>query len=90
MIISEIKEITNQLFTDNWSIIVRNKGVNAAIEIWLATTADETVAIKSITIQPGNASVLKPSDLGVLTNPFLLIKNLSAENDAIYEVVIIG
>ena len=90
LIISEIKEITNQLFTDNWSIIVRNKGVNATIEIWLATTADETVAIKSITIQPGNASVLKPSDLGVLTNPFLLIKNLSAENDAIYEVVIIG
>jgi len=90
LIISEIKEITNQLFTDNWSIIVRNKGLNAAIEIWLAATAIETVALKSITIQPGNASVLKPSDLGVLTNPFLLLKNLSAVNPATYEVVIIG
>ncbi len=90
LITSEIKEIANKLFTDNWSIIVRNKGVNAAIEIWLAATAEDTVAVKSVIIQPGNASVLKPSDLGVLINPFLLMKNLSAVNPATYEVVIIG
>jgi len=33
---------------------------------------------------------LKPSDLGALINPYLLMKNLSAVNPATYEVVIIG
>ncbi len=88
--VEEIKEVLNQLFTDNWSIIIRNKGLNAAFEVWLGASDTETVALKSVTIQPGKASILKPSDLGNLTNPFLLIKNLSAVNDAIYEIVVIG
>jgi len=86
----EIKEIVNQLFTDNWSIIIRNKGTNVAFEIWLGATALETTSVKSVILQPGNAISLKPSDLGDLNNSFLLIKNLSAVNSADYEIVIIG
>ncbi len=86
----EIKEIANQLFTDNWSIIIRNKGTNAAVEVWLGATALETTSVKLVTVQPGNAVSLKPSDLGDLKNSFLLIKNLSLVNSADYEIVIIG
>ena len=90
LVISEIKEIANQLFTDNWIIIIRNKGKNAAFEAWLSETSLETTALKSIIVQPDKTLVLKPSDLGNLANPFLLVKNLSAVNPANYEIVIIG
>ena len=86
----EIKEITNQIFTDNWSIIIRNKGINAVFEVWLSATTLNTTSAKPVTVQPGNGTTLKPSDLGDLKNSFLLIKNLSTINSADYEIVIIG
>ncbi len=90
LIVDEIKTIINRSFTDNVTIAIRNKGTNADIEVWLAATADGLPTILLCTVASGKASIVVPSSLGDIDNTFLLIKNASAVNPAIYEIEIIG
>jgi len=80
----------NRTFTDNASIIIRNKGTNAAITVWIGEMATVTPNSMAITVQPGKTSVVVPSSIGDLVNTYLLIYNESTVNTAEYEIVIIG
>ena len=75
---------------DSITIAIRNKGINANIEVWLAATADGLPTKLMITVAPGKASIVVPSSLGDIDNTFLLIKNASGVNDAAYEIETIG
>jgi len=86
----EIKELANRLFTDTATITFSNTGINADLEIYLSGTIDGLPTSYAITVKPGQSSVIKPSHLGDLKNPFLLIKNTSTINEGSYEVVILG
>ncbi len=86
----EIKEIINQLFTDNTKITATNTGTNADIQIYLSASIDGTPTTFAISIKPGQSRIIKPSQLGDLKNPFLLIKNTSTINPSTYKIVIKG
>ncbi len=90
LIEDETRTIINRSFTDNVTITIRSKGTNAGIEVWLAATADGLPTILLATVAPGKASIVVPSSLGDIDNTFLLIKNASAVNGAVYEVETIG
>jgi len=85
-----VKEITNRLFTDTATITATNTGTNADIQIYLSATIDGVPTTFAITIKPGQSSVIKPSHLGDLKNPFLLVKNTSTINAGSYKIVVSG
>ena len=90
LIVEETAVVINRSLTDNITIAVRNKCTNADIEVWTAATATGLPSILMLTVAPGKASIVIPSSLGDIDNTFLLIKNPSAVNEAIYEIEIIG
>ncbi len=83
-------EVLNRLFTDTAAITIRNPDDNATIFTWLAATPNETMPFTAIEVEPGKAHDLKPSQLGPLTNPFLLIYNSSEVNEGAWEVEVVG
>jgi hypothetical protein len=85
----QIAVILNRTFTDTTSLTIRNTDDNAPFAIWLAATEKEAVPPTALIIQPGNTADVKPSDLGNLTNTFLLVKNTSEVNEGSYEVVVV-
>ena len=86
----EIKEIANILFTDTTTINATNTSINADIQIYLSATRDGVPTTFAITIKPEQSRIIKPSHLGDLKNPFLLIKNTSTINPSTYKIVIKG
>jgi len=84
------KEVINRSFTDSITIIIRNVGTNADIIVWLGKTAADLPNAQAITIKAGKASTQLPSDLGDITNTFLLVKNASEVNTASFQIEIIG
>ena len=83
-------QVLNRLFTDTATLTIRNPDDNAAIFVWLAATPNETMPSTAIEVEPGKAHDVKPSQLGALTNPFLLIHNSSAVNEGAWEVEVVG
>ena len=82
--------LENKTYSDNFVFELRNKGTNSAWWIWLganATDGDDSMAIK---VEPGKSVIIKPSDIGVLTKTFLMLKNDSGVNAGSYEITIIG
>ena len=90
LIFSETKLLINKILTDNTVINIANSGDNAAFRVWLSPTATGVPPDTAVEVQPGATVIVKPSDLGNLANPFLLINNESAVNVANYDVDIIG
>ena len=90
LIVDETKVVINRALTDNVTIAIRCKDTNAGIEVWLGVTAGSLPTILVCSVAPGKASIVVPSSLGDIENTFLLIKNASAVNPAIYEIEIIG
>jgi hypothetical protein len=88
--VDETITIVNRAFTDNVTIALRNKGTNASFEVWLSLTADGIPTILVAIVAPGKASIVIPSSLGDIDNTFLLIKNISTVNPAVYEIETIG
>jgi len=82
--------VTNKTLTDSYTIQLKNTGTNAAWWIWLGATATDTDNSMAIMVEPGKSIIIKPSDIGDLAKTFLLIKNDSSVNAAMYEVTIIG
>ena len=90
LIIDETAVVANRSLTDSVTIAIRNKGINANIEVWTAATADGLPTSLMCTVAPGKASIVLPSSLGDIDNTFLLVKNASAVNPATYEIETIG
>ena len=90
LIFSEIKMILNRTLTDNVVINIKNSGENAEFKVWLSATPTGLPADIAVEVQPGMSVIVKPSDLGDLIYPFLLIKNESGVNVANYIIDIIG
>ncbi len=82
--------VVNRSFTDNVTLIFRNTGTNADIIVWIGATATDVPNAQAITIKAGKASTELPSNLGDLTNTFLLVKNASDVNVANFQIEIIG
>lgn len=85
-----IKVLANRLFTDTATITFSNTGINADLQIYLSGTIDGLPTRFAITVKPGQSSVIKPSHLGDLKNPFLLINNTSTINSGSYKLEILG
>ena len=83
-------EVMNKTLTDNITIQLKNTGTNAAWWIWLGATAIDGDDSMAIMVEPGKTITIKPSDIGDLAKTFLLIKNNSSVNQAMYEITIIG
>ncbi len=90
LIIDETAVVANRSLTDSVTIAIRNKCINANIEVWTAATADGLPTLLMCTVAPGKASIVVPSSLGDIDNTFLLVKNASAVNPATYEIETIG
>jgi hypothetical protein len=84
-------EVVNRLFTDSTVITLRNNSDNASLFVWLNDTSDNgEVPSSAIEIKPGETMQVKPSELGPLENPFLLIHNSSNVNEGEWEVEVVG
>lgn len=84
-------QVLNRTFTDTATLTIRNPDDNAPFVIWLAATAGEAPPQNApLTVQPGQAHQLKPSQLGNLANTFLLVHNSSEVNEGAYEVEVVG
>ena len=83
-------EVLNRLFTDTATITIRNPDDNAGIFVWLAPTPNAPMPSAALEILPGNAHEVKPSQLGPLANPFLLVHNSSGVNEGAFEVEVVG
>ncbi len=86
----EIKVILNHTLTDTNSLQVQNPDDNADFVIYLAHTGTDAPAGSGVTVKVGHGKRPKPSDLGSLSNTFLLIKNLSDINEGAYIVKVGG
>jgi len=85
----QVVTVIDKTFTDTSNLTIRNPDDNAAIAVWLAPDGEGTEPPEdALVVQPGHAANVKPSELGPLENPFLLVKNISAVNEGAYEVVI--
>lgn len=83
--------VLNRLFTDNTVITLRNTDDNAGFFVWLSATSNNgTVPPEAIELNPGESKQVKPSELGPLTNPFLLIHNSSSVNEGAWQVEVVG
>ena len=89
LLINETKTVLNKTLNDRMGLEVTNTGTNANIIIWLAATATTAPNAHAVTILPGKTVNLLPSDLGELSSTFLLVKNESNVNEAMYEVVLL-
>ena len=83
-------EVLNRLFTDTATITIRNPDDNAGIFVWLAPAPNAPMPSAALEILPGNAHEVKPSQLGPLANPFLLVHNSSGVNEGAFEVEVVG
>lgn len=87
---SETVQVLNRTLKDSIKITLTNPDDNAAYIAFLAATANAQPTGQGIEVAPGASIVVKPSQLGSLNDTFLLIKNLSAVNDAAYAVELVG
>jgi len=82
--------IINQSLTDTNKVHVQNTDANADFQIYIGHTATDEPDGRGITVKPNKGKNPKPSELGDLSDTFLLIKNLSDVNDVTFVVRISG
>lgn len=84
-------DILNRLFADTATLTIRNPGDNASsIFGCLDASPGEAMPATAMEILPGKSHEVKPSQLGPLTNHFLLIHNTSSVNEGAWEVEVVG
>jgi hypothetical protein len=82
----QIKPVVNRTFTDTERIRITNPDDNASMLAYLGQNANDAPGAQAKEIQPGRSIHIKPSELGNLSNTFLLVKNISVVNDGAYSV----
>jgi len=86
----EIRVILNHSLTDTNSIQAQNPDDNADYQIYIAHIGIDEPGTGGRLVKVGRGIRPKPSDLGNLSDTFLLIKNLSDVNEGAYVVKVGG
>jgi hypothetical protein len=84
------RAIANRTFTDSMDIELRNVDFNADVIIAIVHTATDPPGPKAKRVKPQHGLRVKPSEIGELTDTFLVIYNASDVNTASYFVKILG
>ncbi|MEI6184254.1 MAG: hypothetical protein WCP65_01920 [Bacteroidota bacterium] len=88
--VGESSTIINKRLNSIVKIRVNNTGTNADIKIWLAANETEEVPVNALIVKAGKTTIKDAAELGDINNTFLRVINISAVNDAEYEVEVIG
>jgi len=83
--------VINRLLTDNVKLIIKNTSLNADMLAYLGATATSApLPGQGVIIKANHGKHPHPHELGDLSNPFLIIKDLSGVNPVNFIVELIG